>query len=33
MVMDPVADEDRCSCDPKVEKDGKQYPPMAKSPS
>jgi hypothetical protein len=29
--MDPIAVEDRCTCEPKVEKEGKEYPPMAKS--
>lgn len=28
-VMDNVSVEERCSCEPKVEKDGKKYPPMA----
>lgn len=30
MVMDGVAASDRCTCEPKIEKDGKSYPPMAK---
>lgn len=25
MVMDTIPEEERCSCDPKVEKEGKQY--------
>ncbi|OAA79721.1 hypothetical protein LEL_03207 [Akanthomyces lecanii RCEF 1005] len=33
MVMDTIPEEERCACEPKVERDGKQYPPMAKSPS
>ncbi|VUC36101.1 unnamed protein product [Clonostachys rosea] len=33
MVMDNIPDEERCICDPKIEKGGKEYPPMAKSPS
>lgn len=28
-VMKSIAPEDRCSCEPKVEKDGTKYPPMA----
>ena len=27
-VMDSVPEEDRCSCAPRVERDGKEYPPM-----
>ncbi|EON65531.1 hypothetical protein W97_04769 [Coniosporium apollinis CBS 100218] len=30
MVMDKVSESDRCTCDPKVEKGGKMYPPMGK---
>ncbi|CAI6095665.1 unnamed protein product [Clonostachys chloroleuca] len=33
MVMDTIPEEERCTCEPKVEKGGKEYPPMAKSPS
>ncbi|KAK0648413.1 hypothetical protein B0T16DRAFT_455891 [Cercophora newfieldiana] len=29
-VLDSVPEADRCTCEPKVEKDGKKYPPMAK---
>lgn len=32
-VLDSIPEEDRCVCEPKVERDGKQYPPMAKSPN
>ncbi|KAM3481081.1 hypothetical protein MY8738_004619 [Beauveria namnaoensis] len=32
MVMDSIPEEERCACDPKIERDGKQYPPMAKQP-
>ncbi|KAL7936250.1 hypothetical protein V8C35DRAFT_278463 [Trichoderma chlorosporum] len=32
-VLDSVAENDRCTCEPKVERDGKQYPPMAESPN
>ncbi|KAJ5675666.1 hypothetical protein N7462_008563 [Penicillium macrosclerotiorum] len=28
-VMDSVPEDERCACDPKVEKDGKMYPPKA----
>jgi len=28
-VMDKVSEDQWCSCEPKVEKDGNQYPPMA----
>lgn len=28
-VLDQVPVEERCSCNPKVVKDGKEYPPMA----
>ncbi|KAK2623927.1 hypothetical protein QTJ16_006561 [Diplocarpon rosae] len=31
-VLDGVAEEERCSCEPKVERDGKQYPPKGVSP-
>ncbi|KAF2495268.1 hypothetical protein BU16DRAFT_434206, partial [Lophium mytilinum] len=27
-VMDSVADSERCTCEPKVTKEGKEYPPM-----
>ncbi|KUJ18606.1 uncharacterized protein LY89DRAFT_642993 [Mollisia scopiformis] len=30
-VMDSIPAEERCTCEPKVEKDGKQYPPKAAS--
>jgi len=30
-VMDAIPTEGRCTCEPKVEKDGKEYPPKAKS--
>jgi hypothetical protein len=30
-VMDTIPSEDRCTCEPKVEKEGKEYPPMAES--
>ncbi|KAI6880539.1 hypothetical protein KC360_g6953 [Hortaea werneckii] len=26
-VLDSVPEADRCSCEPKIEKEGKQYPP------
>ncbi|KAE9391901.1 hypothetical protein BT96DRAFT_925027, partial [Gymnopus androsaceus JB14] len=29
-VMDKVADDQRCECEPQVELDGKKYPPKAK---
>jgi len=29
--MDAVPEEERCVCEPKVEKGGKEYPPMAKT--
>jgi hypothetical protein len=32
MVMDNIPDEERCTCEPKVERDGKAYPPKAKNP-
>ncbi|CAK1366967.1 hypothetical protein CB0940_10316 [Cercospora beticola] len=32
MVMDTVPEAERCSCEPKVEKEGKSYPPMGKQP-
>lgn len=32
MVMDSIPEDERCTCDPKIERDGKQYPPMAKQP-
>ena len=28
-VMDPISEGDRCTCEPKVEKGGKMYPPKA----
>jgi hypothetical protein len=30
MVMDSIPAEEQCVCEPKVEIDGKQYPPKAK---
>lgn len=27
--MDQIPEDKWCTCDPKVERDGKQYPPMA----
>jgi hypothetical protein len=27
--MDSVPESERCTCEPKVEKDGKKYPPKA----
>lgn len=33
MVMDQVPEQDRCGCEPKVEKDGKLYPPKADKPN
>ncbi|KAL2214932.1 hypothetical protein M432DRAFT_643160 [Thermoascus aurantiacus ATCC 26904] len=32
-VMDQVPEQDRCRCEPKVEKDGKLYPPKADKPN
>lgn len=32
-VMDSVPEDQRCSCEPQVERGGKMYPPMAKQPS
>ncbi|KAE9977449.1 hypothetical protein EG328_002035 [Venturia inaequalis] len=31
MVMDSIDESERCTCTPKVEKDGKEYPPMGKT--
>lgn len=31
MVMDSIDESERCTCTPKVEKDGKKYPPMGKT--
>ncbi|OWP03218.1 hypothetical protein B2J93_7087 [Marssonina coronariae] len=31
-VLDGIPEEERCSCGPKVERDGKQYPPKGASP-
>jgi hypothetical protein len=28
-IMDKVPVEERCTCEPKIEKEGKEYPPMA----
>ncbi|TVY27913.1 hypothetical protein LHYA1_G003012, partial [Lachnellula hyalina] len=28
-VMDSISEDERCICEPKVEKDGKTYPPKA----
>lgn len=30
MVMDSIPDEERCTCTPKFDVGGKEYPPMAK---
>ncbi|KAL6834099.1 hypothetical protein H0G86_005367 [Trichoderma simmonsii] len=30
-VLDSVDEKEWCTCEPKVEKNGKQYPPMAAS--
>lgn len=30
-VMDKVEEKDRCTCTPKVEKNGVEYPPMGKT--
>ncbi|KFH47250.1 hypothetical protein ACRE_018770 [Hapsidospora chrysogenum ATCC 11550] len=30
--MSEVAEDERCTCEPRVERDGKSYPPMAKQP-
>ncbi|KAK3116187.1 hypothetical protein LTR53_003681 [Teratosphaeriaceae sp. CCFEE 6253] len=27
-VLDSIPEEDRCACEPRVERDGKQYPPQ-----
>jgi hypothetical protein len=32
MVMDNIPEDQRCACEPKVEINGQQYPPMAKQP-
>ena len=32
-IMDSVPEEDRCACEPQVEREGKMYPPMAKQPA
>ncbi|KAH6606539.1 hypothetical protein Trco_005692, partial [Trichoderma cornu-damae] len=32
-VLDSIPEEEWCACEPRVERDGKEYPPMAKSPS
>jgi hypothetical protein len=29
MVMDAISPEQRCTCEPRIERDGKEYPPMA----
>nr|POE93540.1 hypothetical protein CFP56_19552 [Quercus suber] len=31
-VMDSIAASERCSCSPKVEREGKEYPPMGPAP-
>ncbi|PWY86747.1 hypothetical protein BO70DRAFT_333163 [Aspergillus heteromorphus CBS 117.55] len=31
-VMDRIPDAERCTCEPKVERDGKEYPPKAAAP-
>ncbi|KAH8603028.1 hypothetical protein B0O99DRAFT_604923 [Bisporella sp. PMI_857] len=34
-VMEPILEEERCTCEPKIELNGKSYPPKAapKAPS
>lgn len=32
MVMDSIPDSERCSCEPKVERDGHTYPPQGPKP-
>ncbi|EME81051.1 uncharacterized protein MYCFIDRAFT_26709 [Pseudocercospora fijiensis CIRAD86] len=32
MVMDLIPESSRCTCEPKIEREGKQYPPMGKQP-
>ncbi len=29
--MDSIKETERCTCEPKIERDGKQYPPKAAS--
>lgn len=31
-VMDDIPNEQRCSCEPQVEAEGKKYPPKAANP-
>jgi hypothetical protein len=33
MVMDEIPENERCTCTPKVEKEGKQYPPQGPKPA
>lgn len=33
MVLDNIPAEEHCTCEPKFDVGGKQYPPMAKSPN
>lgn len=33
MVLDSVPAEERCTCKPGVEKEGKEWPPMGEKPS
>jgi hypothetical protein len=30
-VMDSIPEDEWCTCEPKVKKDGKEYPPMKKN--
>ncbi|KAF2088611.1 hypothetical protein K490DRAFT_39775 [Saccharata proteae CBS 121410] len=32
-VMDPIPAPDRCGCEPRVERDGKSYPPKGRMAS
>ncbi|PMD64287.1 uncharacterized protein K444DRAFT_521499 [Hyaloscypha bicolor E] len=31
-VMDSIPANERCSCEPKIERDGKKYPPQGSNP-
>jgi hypothetical protein len=31
-VIDQIPEAERCGCEPKVEKEGKKYPPMGAKP-
>ncbi|KAK5023986.1 hypothetical protein LTR16_012346, partial [Cryomyces antarcticus] len=33
MVMDPIPEEERCTCEPKIEKEGNKYPPKGPQPA